>query len=272
MTEPRSYLYIPGDRAPMLDRAFDRGADAVIVDLEDGVSEDRKPAARDLVADWLTASPPIPVWIRINADRRTEDLEMISSGPGRFIAGVCVPKVAEASDLDDIGHPVMALIESAAGWLAATDIGRHHLTQLLACGEADLAADLGADPSPDEAEMLPFRMHMIAASRACGLPAPAGPVHVDLGDLDGLERSTESLRRMGFRSRAVVHPAQIEPVNRVFSPTDQELAWAERVLAGSGGAYRDEDDRMVDEAMLRRARALVARADGRSAPAVTDRS
>lgn len=274
MTEPRSYLYVPGDRAEMLDGAFDRGADAVIVDLEDAVSEDRKPLARDLVADWLTASPAVPVWIRIDADHRAADLDMISSGPGQFTSGVCVPKVAEATTLDDIGYPVMALIETAAGWLAAADIGRHHLTRLLACGEADLAADLGMDPSTDDAEMLPFRMHMIAASRACGLPGPVGPVHVDLGDAVGLERSTDSLRRMGFRSRAVVHPTQIDPVNRIMSPTDEELHWAERVLTRSmdAGAYRDDDGRLVDEAMLRRARALMARAGGRSPSEITDRS
>lgn len=270
MSRPATYLYVPGDRPNMLDRAFERGAGAVIFDLEDGVRQAHKSEARSLVAERLTRPPPVPVWVRIDTAHRDEDLAMLASGPGRFIAGVCVPKVDDANCLEGIDHPVMALIESARGWLGAAAIARHPSTRLLACGEADLVADLGMNPAPDESELLPFRAHMIAASRPAGLPPPVGPVHLRLEDSEGLDRTTHALRRLGFRSRAVVHPAQIEAVNRVMAPTVEELRWAELVLASAadGGATRSEGT-MVDEAVARRARSILGDGDE---PLVTDPS
>lgn len=262
----------------MLAKARDRGADALIVDLEDAVAWDAKEEARSTVAEWLDNSPDggPEVWVRINshADLQHADLaSVVVAG----LRGIYVPKVdgpealvtldAQISSLEgdrglDAGTiSVAALIESAVGLQAVTAIaGAPRLTRL-ALGEADLGADLGFEESADDGHWIPIRLQVLVASVAAGLEPPVGPVSTNFRDLDALRASTTALRSIGYRCRAVIHPAQVSVVNDVFTPTEEETERARGLVAlyeasvrDGRGAILDEEGRMVDEAVVRSAR------------------
>ncbi|MFJ6567709.1 HpcH/HpaI aldolase/citrate lyase family protein [Streptomyces sp. NPDC091292] len=278
----RSALYVPGDRPDMLAKAPDRGADAVIVDLEDGVAPGAKERARATSAEWLAGLPPAgsgtgsrtgpQVWIRINPG--PQGLTDLGAVALPAVHGVIVAKTETVGDLTAVADALSSapwialcpLLESAAALLSAPLIARGPRVTRMQLGEADLRADTGIEPGPDERELLWPRSHLVLACAAGGLAAPLGPVSTDFRDLDALRRSTAALKRLGFGGRACIHPAQIPVVNEVFTPTATELDRARALVArfesaGSGVAV-DEAGRMIDEAVMRSARRILAAAGG----------
>ncbi|HEX9695267.1 MAG TPA: CoA ester lyase [Actinomycetota bacterium] len=255
----RSYLYVPGDRGEMLAGAGTRGADAIIADLEDAVPPERKQVARETVAAFLRDSPA-NVWVRINGEEDAHAIAPLAP------AGLSVPKVSCVADIErvDVGLPIIALIETADGVLDAREIARHPSVVRLALGEADLGAELGIDPSPDHREWQAVRTMIVLASAAAGLDAPVAPIATDFADLDALRESTRALRRMGFGARAAIHPAQIAIINESFTPSPDEVAAARRLIerfqAAGRGVTTDDDGRMIDEAVIRSARRILAQA------------
>jgi citrate lyase subunit beta / citryl-CoA lyase len=266
----RSYLYVPGHRPEMMAKAAERGADAVILDLEDAVPPDRKDEARKHVAEFLHARAPgkPAVWVRVNSgDLLAEDVRAIA--PGRP-DGISLPKVASADDvvaldvlLGDASMPVSVLIETAAAVLDVREIARAPRVARLQIGEADLCGEIGA--APDAPELATVRMQIVLASAAAGLEPPIGPVSTDFTDLDALRESTWALKRMGFGARAAIHPAQVKVINEMFTPSAEEIEKARRLLArfeaGGKGAMTDEDGRMIDEAYVRSARRILSFTD-----------
>jgi citrate lyase subunit beta/citryl-CoA lyase len=265
----RSYLYTPGDRPDRLARAERTGADAVIADLEDGVAPDVKDEARANVAQWLSTPAAGTVrFVRVNPGATLEvDIDALAASPP---AGIVLPKatVAAVDLLADylegwsVGlSEVTALVESAEGVLELEQLAAHPLVSRVALGEADLIADLGMDPSPDDRELWPLRMRAVVASAAAGIDAPVGPVDTAFADLAGLAASTEALRRAGYGARAAIHPDQVEVINAAFTPTADAVEEAEALVdryeqsaaAGRGVAVAD-DGRMIDEAVVRKAR------------------
>ena len=264
MRSCRSFLYVPGDKPAMLAKATERGADAVIVDLEDAVAPDAKLQARSTTAAWLTNAPnDIDIWVRVNnhPDLLADDLAAVADADS--LTGIYLPKVEDPSHLDlfDGAGNVAALIESGRGLMNLADIARHPRLTLLAAGEADLAADLGITPSLAELEFLPFRMQLVAASAAARIEPPTAPVSTNYSDPAAIEMSTRALAHMGFGSRAAIHPAQVAPINASFTPTQQEMEWASVIVAGAtaagGGVHTDATGKMVDEAVVRRARRIM---------------
>jgi len=267
--EPRSFLYAPGDRRDILAKLHTRGADCVIVDLEDAVALGSKNVARSAVLEWRAAvtDSRTDVWLRINneLDHLEEDLRVCRMGQ---FAGVIVPKVEGRDRLTEIlneadGIRAIALVESGHGLLKASEIASTPGLTGLAIGEADLSADLGIEASDDEHELLPARMAIVTASAAAGLRSPMGPAWSAVSDVDGLVRTSESLKRMGFGSRAAIHPSQVPAINRVFSTEPSRVKWAQGVIAraesGSEGAFLDENGSLVDEAVLKQARRAYSR-------------
>ncbi|HEX9776369.1 MAG TPA: CoA ester lyase [Actinomycetota bacterium] len=258
----RSFLYVPGHREDALAKAASRGADALILDLEDAVPVAAKMAARAAVAAWLRARPEgVEAWVRINAgEAGREDLAAI----GAACDGVSVPKVSSPGDIPATGLPVIALIETAAGVLDARSIASHPRVVRLAVGEADLSAELGVEASPDGNELWTARKLVVLASAAAGVEQPIGPVSTDFRDLDALRASTEALKRTGFGARAAIHPAQVPAINEVFTPGAAEVERARALIAryeqAGGGATVDDDGRMIDEAVVRSARRVIERA------------
>ncbi|MEU8090841.1 MULTISPECIES: CoA ester lyase [Micromonospora] len=277
----RSYLYVPGDRADLLDKAAGRGADALVLDLEDAVTPARKAHARETVAGYLGAAAPAgpELWVRINSDQVAADVEVLSPAA----AGVWVPK-AEPELLAEVdaalarvqrrlgpdapAFRVVALIETARGVLTAPRVAEAPRVLRLGLGEADLAGELGLQPGPERAEFAPIRSQVVVASAAAGITPPVGPVETTLRDPERLELTTRALLRQGFRARSAIHPGQIATINEVFTPTEAEVASARAVLEaleraerGGSGVATDADGRLLDRAVVRAAAEVVRRAE-----------
>lgn len=270
----RSALYVPGDAPDKLRKALDRGADELIVDLEDAVAPDRKELARDVVASWLEGveRTDVRIWVRVNAgEERAKDVAALAELSE--LEGFVVAKTESADELVELdaqltslgSHAkVVPLLESAGAILAAREIAAAPRVERLQVGEADLRADVGITPGEDERELLYSRSHVVFASAAAGVAPPIAPVSTEFRDLDAFRASTEALARMGFVGRACIHPAQAVVANEVFTPSEERVAWAHEVLAAleaaGSGVATDSRGRMLDEAVARQARLVLARA------------
>jgi citrate lyase subunit beta/citryl-CoA lyase len=269
---PRSYLYVPGNAPAKLDRALERGADALIVDLEDAVPVAGKDAARAAVLDWLGRTDPgaTRVWVRVNSGSgRAADLAALAGAP--HLTGLVLAKLDEAGEVaelaatldaaGDSGTVLMPLLETARAILAAPAIAAGPRVAQLQIGEVDLSADTGLTPGDDEAELAPLRAQVVLASAAAGIAPPVAPVSRNFTDLPGFEESTRRTRRQGFVGRCCIHPAQLAVVHEVFTPTDREVAEAtalvaafDAAVASGSGVLLDDAGRMVDLAVIRSAR------------------
>ncbi len=270
---PRSYLYVPGSDRRMMEKALASDADAVVLDLEDAVAPNRKEEARTQVREVLRGMPAKPVVVRVNSVRSgllEADLRAIA-GPG--LAAVRLPKVESPEDvhyavefLALAGWPatIQCLLESALGGERAFEIARAHQRVVsLGLGEADLMADLGVS---DDAGLTYARSRLVVAARAAGLPGPTQNVYTNIRDLDGLRRSTEEGKRLGFTARSVIHPSHLAVVNDVFTPTEEEVQRAQDLVdrlrsavATGTGAFALDDGRFVDLAVVEAARRTLAR-------------
>ena len=258
---PRSYLFVPANRPERFDKALASAADAVIVDLEDAVPPDQKIAARDQLAAWL--SPQRAVVVRINAADtpwHADDVALCSR-PG--VAAVMVAKAERAETLAALASsaPLLPLIESAAGFDQLRAIAGVRGVQRLAFGAIDFQLDLNMRAEFDE--LICFRSQIVFASRLAGLAAPIDSPSVAIDDDAEVEHDAQRARRLGFGAKLCIHPRQLAAVNRSFSPTSQEIAWARRVLevaAQSGGASVALDGRMIDKPVILRAQAILAEA------------
>jgi citrate lyase subunit beta/citryl-CoA lyase len=255
----RSSLYVPGDRPARFDKALASGADAVILDLEDGVSADKKTIARSNVCSWLGANGTAAALVRVNSGNTGDkDIEALRAvGLPRLVVPKATPETCAIK-----GAVVVALIETAEGVARIDEIAQLTQVRRIAIGEADLAEDLGMWPSHDGREFATIRAQIVVASAHRGLEAPAGPVPTDIEDLEALEASSDILRRTGFGGRSVIHPRQVEVVNRVFEPSTSEIEWARGVLSAdraSGGQIAVYDGGFVDAPIVARARRILDR-------------
>jgi citrate lyase subunit beta/citryl-CoA lyase len=279
----RSYLYVPADEAERLASARHRGADAVIADLEDSVAESHKDHALDNVIEWLN-SPQISyseLWVRVNLGQRGR--EEVAALFHENLGGICLPKVSNVEDIESVAalldeledvsaqsSPIslMPLIESALAVQLLPDIARASRVLRLQIGEIDLAADLGVEGGDDSSVLAFARASVIVASAAAGLLPPVGAVSTDFRDLENFALSTRRQRQNGFLGRAAIHPAQIPIIHEVYTASPDEINRAkglvkqyDAALASGNGVVLDEDGRMVDEAVVRQSRRILALAN-----------
>lgn len=277
---PRSYLYVPGNDPAKLSKATQRGADALIVDLEDAVPADAKDEARAIVAAWLpeAADESVEIWVRINPGAL--GLVDVAAVAGPNLRGVMVAKTESVAELIAVdaaletaereqglpagGIGVVPLLESAAAVLAAQDIAQAPRVIRLQVGEADLAADIGLTPSADESEWAAIRSQTVLISAAAGISPPVAPVSTNFRDLEAYAESTRALSRRGFVGRACIHPAQIAVANEVFTPTDEIVGRArelvrlfDEAISQGVGVIVGPDGRMIDEAVVRQSRRII---------------
>ncbi len=247
-------LYVPGDRPERFAKAVASGADAVILDLEDGVALSRKAYARTAVRDFLAGTWAVPTFVRVNV------LDDIFDAPG--VAGWRLPKVesrAQVLAASALTHaPLHCLIESALGLEAVLDIARVAGVEAIGLGEEDLRSDLGI--ASDDG-LLWARSRIVVAARAAGLPPPAMSVYSDLSDLDGLTVSCARGRRLGFLGRTALHPKQLPAIVAGFRPPADEVAHAQALLESvteDSGALVLPDGRFADRALVAAAERVVA--------------
>jgi citrate lyase subunit beta / citryl-CoA lyase len=273
---PRSWLYVPGHRSDRVAKALVAGADAVVIDLEDAVPAERKDAARDLTVALLddrAADDGLSVWVRINPPGTEAGRRDVAALAGRRLDGLRVPRIDDPQVVREVaertGARLQLLLESARGLVRARELAEaHELVTGIGLGEADLAADLLVDR--DEG-LTWARGWVVVAARAAGLPSPVQSVWTDVGDTDGLRVSSERGRATGFFGRSVVHPRQIDVVHDVYTPSAEEIAAAESVVATAAeaaargeAAALDADGRFVDPAVVARARTVLDRAGTRA--------
>ncbi|MCX6031950.1 MAG: CoA ester lyase [Chloroflexi bacterium] len=245
----RSLLYVPGDREAMLVKAAGRGADGLILNLEDAVAPANKELARQTVARGLQTLDfgPAEVIVRVNpldtADGYRDLLAVIPAGPHAILlpktgsaeavrfAAWTVERLEEIHGLTPGRTQIMCMLESAAGSLAAAEIAAcHPRVAALIFGANDLATELHCTPYPDGLPLLDAASRLILAARAAGVDAIDSP-HMRLRDPDGLARSSQWARELGFDGKSAIHPEQIAAINAAFSPSAEEIAWARRVVA-----------------------------------------
>jgi citrate lyase subunit beta / citryl-CoA lyase len=275
----RSLLFVPATRLERLGKAFDAGADAVIVDLEDAVAPDSKEGARAALAvhlAQLSDAQRARLLVRINAvgtPWHGADLALMAVWAKHGLGAVMLPKSEDPESLHDMvtrlgpAGQVVALIESLAGLDHVDALAREPQVLRLAFGHLDFQLDLGMRCTPGEPELAWVRNALVAASRRARLPAPIDGVTTDAGNAGRLLVDATRARAFGFGGKLCIHPAQVACVNQAFSPSAAELDWAQRVLAGAaehGGQAFSLDGRMVDLPVIRSAEALIRSTVGSS--------
>lgn len=267
----RSILFAPGDDPELMRKAADGEADVVVFDLEDAVAPGDKEEARKSVLSVLRDSQSENhLCVRVNPvdSGAGTDLEAVLSET--HPDSVMLPKTGSAEDVASLaelldGHnaelPVLALVESAAGVLSADEIATAEPTDALLFGAEDLAADLGATRTRKETEVLYARQRVVVAASAAGVDA-IDTVYTDYGDLEGLREATERAVEFGYDGKMAIHPDQVPVINDAFTPGDEEIEWAERVVAAANetdaGVF-ELDGQMIDAPLVTQAERVLER-------------
>ncbi|CAB3766519.1 citryl-CoA lyase [Burkholderia sp. MSh2] len=268
----RSFLFVPATRPERFAKALDSAADCIVIDLEDAVGFDSKDAARDRLSQHLPLLTPeqrARTVVRVNAvgtPWHDADLAMLRDWTTYGVV-VMLPKSENAGALRHVAQQlgdaarIVALIESLAGLDAADALARDPQVVRLAFGHLDFQLDLGMRASAEEPELAFARNALVAASRRARLPAPIDGVTVRTDDAGRLAADARRARAFGFGGKLCIHPAQVAGVNDALGYSDEEQAWARRVIdeaAKHGGAVFNLDGRMVDLPVIRAAEAIVA--------------
>lgn len=282
----RSSLIMPVNQPRFVEHAYARGADAIVLDLEDSVPPQEKGRARPLVKDAIpmAARGGAEVFVRINkaTELMLEDLDA-AMHPG--LTGLAVPKAESAAEmqmLDELvtvwerrrGLPEGSVefavaVETAKGVLRAEEISTASpRITCIGAGPEDLASDLGIEATVEGREFLYTKLRMILVANAAGiLPMGLMGTLADYSDLDGLQRSAQEAYRIGFRGASLIHPSQVPICNAAYAPSSELVTWSRRVIAAfeegvaRGTASVALDGKMIDIPLADRARRLLARAE-----------
>jgi citrate lyase subunit beta/citryl-CoA lyase len=278
----RSVLYMPGSNARAIEKARTLAADAVIIDLEDSVAPDAKPAARKQVAEAVAAGGfgPREVVVRINGLDTPWWIDDLHAVGGAKPDAILVPKVSSPGQLDDVAERLIdehadhtirlwAMMETPLAILHAEAIAaaaRESRLTVFVMGTNDLAKETRTRITPGRAGMLPWLMTCVAAARAHGVDIIDG-VYNDLNNAWGFTQECAQARELGFDGKTLIHPNQIDPCNAAFSPAAEEVAQARKIIAAfeqpenQGKGVIALDGRMVERLHADMAQRTVAIAD-----------
>jgi citrate lyase subunit beta / citryl-CoA lyase len=272
----RSFLFAPGNHPRRVEKALTLDADAVILDLEDAVAIAEKPATRDAVAAAYGQPRTGLLYVRVNAADTAFCYGDFTAIVRAGLDGIVLPKVESAATVQTIDWllgnlerergltpgaiDLVPIIETAKG-LRDIDaiLGAGTRIKHCAFGAGDFTLDVNMIWSRAESELACARARVVTASRAAGIEAPLDTVWVDLQDEEGLEASTRTALALGFQGKMCIHPNQIPVVNRVFTPSNAEIDFAERVVAAfaqaeqEGSAAIQLDGKFIDYPIVYRA-------------------
>ena len=275
LAAPRSWLFVPADSDKKVAKAIASDADAIIFDLEDSVSLERKQIARDLLKALDARDGGPRWWVRINplrTDHHKKDLEVFASAD---FEGVVLPKAESGADIAELAHrtgnlPIHAIVTETAASLFGLLTYRDTKSPLVAMcwGAEDLSAALGAASKYDADGSLAFTYRMARSLTLAGAVAagvqPVDGVFADFRDQAGLTAEARAAAREGFTGKLAIHPDQIAPINAAFTPSADDIALAEEIIAAFAAdplaGVLSVGGRMVDRPHLTQAQALLARA------------
>ena len=281
----RTALFAPGNRPDRAEKAIGSAADAVIIDLEDAVPIAEKESSRAVVREVLDRHPRRRIYVRINAlttPYAKEDLEAIAS---KNLTGIMLPKVDSPGDiltidrlLTDVeerngliagGLEVISICETAKGLeglyqiLSAKPV--FNRISVVAFGAADYTLDLGINLTREGRELEYPRFRIPIVCRAAGIMPPLDtPWMVDLKDIDGLIADAKKAKAYGFQGKIVIHPNQIEPCHSVFTPSEEEIAYAKQVIEAfekaehEGKAAIQLEGKFIDYAVVEKSKRIYA--------------
>lgn len=276
----RSLLFAPGNHARRVEKALSLDADAVILDLEDAVAVSEKSATRAVVAAALGRPRRGLLYVRVNAIDTEfcygDLVAVVQAG----LDGVILPKAESAAGIATIDWlmaqlerdrslphgtvDLIPIVETARG-LRQIDaiLSAGHRVRRVAFGAGDFTLDLNMAWTRGETELAHARAMVVTASRAAGIDPPLDTVWADLTDAAGLEASARTALACGFQGKMCIHPDQVTVVNRVFTPSDAEIAAAERVCAAferaeaEGNAAIQVDGKFIDYPIVYRAQRVL---------------
>ena len=281
----RSLIFVPGNRANMLERALDFTADVIMVDLEDSVPPAEKVAARDLARQWVPTLRQAGKRVMVRANSLDTGLtrDELTAVISPDLYGVSVGKTESVWDLREIDR-IIAPLEAAAGlqpgqiklipWIesARAVVNVNEMAAALprsvaiAFGAEDYTNDMGIQRTDDGAEVYHPRATIAIAARATGVAALDSP-YVAFRNPEGLRQDAGVARQLGYTGKFAIHPAQIDPINELFSPLPEDVAYARRVMEAwneaeaAGRGSLNLDGKMVDVPVVKRAQNLLALAE-----------
>ncbi len=285
----RSLLYVPGISERMILKARDAAADAVILDLEDAIAPEQKAEARMMVARVLREVDfgNKEVFVRINSLATEYGADDVRAMAASGSAGLLIPKAESPDDVAAVcriltsepsepaneqskpsepSRKLLCLIESPRGVLFSREIAAASpMMAGLVFGAADFVRETGCILTDGEPELLFARSQTLLAARAAGIAAFDSP-HFIIADLEGLRRSSQAARHLGYDGKTIIHPSHIAIVNEVFAPSPEAIAEAERIVAAMDAAQAEGrgaislDGRLIDQVHLATARRLLEQA------------
>jgi citrate lyase subunit beta / citryl-CoA lyase len=284
MQPNRTFLFVPGNHPRKVEKVFDAGADAVILDLEDAVAISEKAATRAVVVEALQRPRKCRGYVRVNAldtDFCFGDVEAVVV---KGLDGIILPKVERAADLEKVdwlisgleakaglpigGIDLIPIIETGKGIANAREVcsagGR---LKRVAFGAGDYTRDMGMEWTIAEGELAPAQAEVVLASRINELEPPLDTVYIHIKDDEGFKASARRARQFGFQGKMCIHPNQVALANGAFTPTEEEEAFARKVISAfeeaekAGSASIQIDGYFVDYPIVVKAQRVVALAE-----------
>jgi len=252
----RSFLFAPGNHARKVEKVFGCGADHVILDLEDAVAKAEKVATRAMVVDALKRPRRGGGYVRVNAYSTEFCYGDAAVVVGPWLDGIILPMVESREQIIAFDWLVGALererglavgaidiipiIETGKGVANAREIADAGTrVKRLAFGAGDYTLDMNIEWSLGESELEHARAEVVLASRAAGIEAPLDTVWVHIKDMDNLAKSAKRAKQLGFQGKMCIYPPQVAVVNDAFTPSDDEIAFARRVVEAFEKAERE---------------------------------
>ena len=291
----RSLVFVPGNRANMLERAKEFPADIIMVDLEDSVPPEEKVNARNLAIEWVPKLRALGhrVMVRVNSLDTGLTRDELTAVVSPDLAGISLGKVESPQDVRDVAS-ILTSLERSVGiepgqvkiipWIenARALVGAYLIATAtdrivgIAFGGEDYTDDMGLERTDTGEEIYFPRATVAVAARAARVASLDSP-YVLFRNSDGLRADAGQARKLGFTGKFAIHPAQIDIINELFSPSDEELAYAQKVVdawneaEAQGRGSADLDGRMIDVPVIKRAQNLLALAESITDKLTADR-
>jgi citrate lyase subunit beta/citryl-CoA lyase len=281
----RTALFVPGNKPDRIEKAFNTEADVIIIDLEDAVPLSEKETSRSKIREKVTQYADRMMLIRINALGSPFIKDDLEEAVVEGVNGIILPKVEKPDDIHEINSLLCAvekkraipdgsirlfpLIESAAAVQHVYEIlsikTKPERIYTAAFGAADYTLDMGIAMTMEGNELYYARSKIAIACRAAGIAPPIDtPFMIDLNDIEALISDAKRAKELGFQGKLVIHPKQVEPCNRVFSPTPEEIARAEKIIQvfeeaeAAGTAAIQVEGKFIDYAVVKKSRDILA--------------